>query len=177
MYMEDSGIQADSPKLISWGHLTLLEEWQDKIMAKGPSGMYFTGEYTATKWKLLCACGKQFEIEKRNFPGRSMMRDCGVECPNRVAARRLPTRMRRARLALTERKHMRSYSMRYHLIERLRLYAVSKGQSDSATLNDLLELALDTVEMSERRKPPIKGEHKRRDGDGRDGKVDGAVHG
>lgn len=160
------------PRIIdSWGHLKLIEEYREPLKTKGPNGLYLTGEHGPLTWKLRCNCGKVFEIHKQDFPGKSKMRNCGPDCSASINQPEEFSRRGRPRLAFSERKHMHSFSVSYGLIERLRLYADGRHLSDSAAASELMELAL-SINEQVGRKPPVKGDHKKRDG-----KVDGAIHG
>jgi hypothetical protein len=125
----------------AWGHLILVEEGADPLWARGPKGRYRTGEDGPTWWDLRCLCGKEFRIWKSEFPGRSVMRDCGPECP----MRHQPDLRPRGRpvVPVMERKHMYAFSMTPELRERLRVYAHQHGfKSISLALCDVVEKAL-----------------------------------
>lgn len=62
----------------SWGNLTLLGFERRNLKSKDENGVeYDTGALGPALMILRCRCGHQFEIEKRMFPGRRDMRDCG----------------------------------------------------------------------------------------------------
>jgi hypothetical protein len=65
-------------KIAPWGYLRLLEERREPVMRQDLHGVeYDSGEEGPTLWDLLCACGHEFTIRKRDFPGKRRMRTCG----------------------------------------------------------------------------------------------------
>lgn len=63
-----------------WGNLTRLEVVIEPVMLpKLGGGSYDSGDRREL-WKLHCDCGKDFTIDKENFPGRAVMRNCGPDC-------------------------------------------------------------------------------------------------
>lgn len=63
-----------------WGHLTLIETYRIPF-EKAPGVMDTQGPVI---WKLVCDCGKALEVPEVDFPGRRIMRDCGLQCPTRA---------------------------------------------------------------------------------------------
>lgn len=68
---------SDEPRF--WGHLKIVDIFEEELTRKGPNGLYKTGLLGPITWRIQCDCGYMFEMVRSEFPGRRMMRDCGRE--------------------------------------------------------------------------------------------------
>lgn len=123
----------------AWGHLKIIERGFDPVTAKGPNGLYPTGEDGPQWWILACRCGFCWKFYVRSFPGRAKMRSCGrAEC----SVGNLPSGAGRPPLPEGERGHSYQVYMRPSLWERLRVYAVKEQISVSGLLSGIVVDAL-----------------------------------
>jgi len=104
-----------------WGALTLIGIKDTKVIAKDQDNLeYETGEAGPQLMVLLCRCGHQFEIEKRMFPGRRSMRDCGrEECEYAAGSKRDEEREKEAAAARQVLMDQRKESQRDQAEKRL----------------------------------------------------------
>lgn len=56
-----------------WGHLTVLKRTRHSLRYRGKH----MGEFAET-WTTKCDCGNVIDIDSRMFPGRAVMRSCGL---------------------------------------------------------------------------------------------------
>lgn len=145
----------------AWGNLKIIEEGTDPVMAKGPRGMYNTGDYGPVWWQLQCVCGYSWRVYKAEFPGRSLLRDCGRdECTARVTRQPQLRPLGRPLTPQSERGQTYQFYLKPTLVAGLRVYAHDEHLSLSAAASALLQDGLVNHEIEKGRENARRGTQK-----------------
>lgn len=119
-----------------WGHLSLLSTRHVPVMHRKPDGSeYVADTHGPVTMFFQCDCGHEFSMEKRDFPGRRVLRYCGrPECPH--APKPKPVRVR------SDPSSLQTIYLPQSLIDYARNWARAHGTSYSGAIRELLRKAI-----------------------------------
>lgn len=130
----------------NWADVTIKDIFREPIMLPNfIEGPYHGGDYGPVTYRMLCACGHEWEVEKAKFPGRRRMKNCGrAECEYSQPKEEKPKRERAGRPGSSDPSSIAAWyitlKVQVAVSEYAQAHDISVGKAADSLLRNILQL-------------------------------------